>query len=67
MHCVKALSQFYTVFPALQKNQFFITGESYGGHYVGETPRKSLSLSFPRICAGTLMGAVACCCYLWMR
>ena len=44
MHCVKALSQFYTVFPALQKNQFFITGESYGGHYVGETPRKSLSL-----------------------
>ena len=29
-----ALSQFYTVFPALQKNQFFITGESYGGHYV---------------------------------
>eukprot|EP00729_Bicosta_minor_P006639 gene6639-32941_t len=29
-----ALSQFYTVFPALQKNQFFITGESYGGHYL---------------------------------
>lgn len=29
-----ALSQFYKVFPELRKNEFFITGESYGGKYV---------------------------------
>lgn len=28
------LSQFYSVFPDLKQNEFFITGESYGGHYV---------------------------------
>lgn len=29
-----ALTQFFTLFPDLQKNDFFITGESYGGKYV---------------------------------
>merc|ERR1740123_3022994 len=28
------LRQFYSVFPDVQKNEFYITGESYGGHYV---------------------------------
>lgn len=28
------LDQFFGMFPALKKNKFFITGESYGGHYV---------------------------------
>ncbi|KAL1491742.1 hypothetical protein ABEB36_012293 [Hypothenemus hampei] len=28
------LIQFFTLFPDLQKNEFFITGESYGGKYV---------------------------------
>ena len=27
----KALTQFYTLFPELLDNDFFITGESYGG------------------------------------
>lgn len=29
----KFLQQFFTMFPDLQKNQFFITGESYAGKY----------------------------------
>ncbi|KAG8291137.1 hypothetical protein J6590_068000 [Homalodisca vitripennis] len=29
-----ALVQFMKLFPKLQKNNFFITGESFGGHYV---------------------------------
>lgn len=29
-----ALSQFYKLFPELKNNEFFITGESYGGKYV---------------------------------
>ncbi|XP_066138466.1 venom serine carboxypeptidase isoform X2 [Euwallacea fornicatus] len=29
-----ALTQFFTLFPDLQKNNFFIAGESYGGKYV---------------------------------
>lgn len=29
-----ALTQFFTLFPELQSNDFFITGESYGGKYV---------------------------------
>lgn len=29
-----ALQQFFLLFPHLQKNEFFITGESYGGKYV---------------------------------
>jgi len=28
------LAQFFAVFPKLKSNKFFITGESYGGHYV---------------------------------
>lgn len=28
------LQQFFTLFPDLQKNDFFLTGESYGGKYV---------------------------------
>ncbi|CAH1179180.1 unnamed protein product [Phaedon cochleariae] len=30
----EALQQFFTLFPELVKNEFFITGESYGGKYV---------------------------------
>lgn len=30
----KALLQFFQLFPELQKNDFFISGESYGGKYV---------------------------------
>jgi vitellogenic carboxypeptidase-like protein len=30
----EALQQFFTLFPDLQKNPFFVTGESYGGKYV---------------------------------
>ncbi|XP_050304831.1 venom serine carboxypeptidase-like [Anthonomus grandis grandis] len=33
-HLYDALIQFFTLFPELQQNDFFITGESYGGHYV---------------------------------
>lgn len=29
-----ALQQFFVLFPNLQKNNFFVTGESYGGKYV---------------------------------
>ena len=29
----EALSQFYKLFPGLLKNDFFVTGESYGGEY----------------------------------
>ncbi|XP_030744973.1 venom serine carboxypeptidase-like [Sitophilus oryzae] len=29
-----ALIQFFTLFPELQKNEFFVTGESYAGKYV---------------------------------
>lgn len=29
-----ALIQFFTLFPDLQKNDFFVSGESYGGKYV---------------------------------
>mmetsp|Transcript_98778 Transcript_98778/g.156215 ORF Transcript_98778/g.156215 Transcript_98778/m.156215 type:complete len:481 (-) Transcript_98778:120-1562(-) len=29
-----ALSQFFTLFPALRKNDFYVTGESYAGKYV---------------------------------
>lgn len=29
-----ALVQFFTLFPNLQKNEFFVAGESYGGKYV---------------------------------
>lgn len=29
-----AITQFLKLFPALKKNKFFVTGESYGGHYV---------------------------------
>jgi vitellogenic carboxypeptidase-like protein len=27
------LQQFYAIFPEQQKNEFYVTGESYGGHY----------------------------------
>jgi vitellogenic carboxypeptidase-like protein len=30
----EALRQFFTLFPELQTNDFFVTGESYGGKYV---------------------------------
>ncbi|XP_057668632.1 venom serine carboxypeptidase-like [Diorhabda carinulata] len=30
----EALKQFFTLFPELQTNEFFVTGESYGGKYV---------------------------------
>jgi len=29
-----ALTQFFTLFPELKRNDFFVTGESYGGKYV---------------------------------
>jgi vitellogenic carboxypeptidase-like protein len=30
----EALVQFYTLFPSYQKNEFYVTGESYAGHYI---------------------------------
>lgn len=30
----QAIQQFLLLFPELRKNEFFITGESYGGHYI---------------------------------
>lgn len=30
---LRALQQFFLLFPDLQKNEFFLTGESYGGKY----------------------------------
>lgn len=33
-HLFEALQQFFTLFPDLQKNEFYITGESYAGKYV---------------------------------
>ncbi|KAL3269548.1 hypothetical protein HHI36_008613 [Cryptolaemus montrouzieri] len=30
----QAIQQFFLLFPELRKNEFFITGESYGGHYI---------------------------------
>nr|XP_023024517.1 venom serine carboxypeptidase-like [Leptinotarsa decemlineata] len=30
----ETLQQFFTLFPEIQKNDFFVTGESYGGKYV---------------------------------
>lgn len=31
---LSALQQFFTLFPDLQKNEFYLSGESYGGKYV---------------------------------
>lgn len=33
-HLFEALQQFFTLFPDLQKNEFYVTGESYAGKYV---------------------------------
>lgn len=33
-HLYQALEQFFVLFPELQKNDFFVTGESYAGKYV---------------------------------
>ncbi|KAF7288067.1 hypothetical protein GWI33_000121 [Rhynchophorus ferrugineus] len=33
-HLYDALTQFFTLFPELQKNEFFISGESYAGKYI---------------------------------
>ncbi|XP_054280674.1 venom serine carboxypeptidase-like [Macrosteles quadrilineatus] len=36
-HLYSALYQFFTLFPEYQKNDFFVTGESYAGKYVPST------------------------------
>ncbi|CAG9773207.1 unnamed protein product [Ceutorhynchus assimilis] len=33
-HLYKFLTQFFTMFPEIQKNEFYISGESYAGKYV---------------------------------
>ncbi|XP_063389055.1 venom serine carboxypeptidase-like [Cydia fagiglandana] len=33
-HLYSSLTQFFQLFPGLQRNEFFIAGESYGGKYV---------------------------------
>ncbi|KAL1497428.1 hypothetical protein ABEB36_008403 [Hypothenemus hampei] len=33
-HLYSALTQFFTVFPELQQNEFYISGESYAGKYI---------------------------------
>ncbi|XP_061722186.1 venom serine carboxypeptidase-like [Cydia pomonella] len=33
-HLYSTLTQFFKLFPELQQNKFFVTGESYGGKYV---------------------------------
>lgn len=33
-HLYNALQQFFTLFPHLQNNDFYLSGESYGGKYV---------------------------------
>lgn len=55
-----ALLQFFTLFPNLTKNDFFVTGESYGGKYVPaiaykihtENPAASLKINLKGITIG---------------
>lgn len=55
-----AITQFLTLFPVLQENKFFITGESFGGHYIPaigytilkKNPNESLKVNL----AGLMIG-----------
>ncbi|KAF4532133.1 hypothetical protein B566_EDAN004139 [Ephemera danica] len=55
-----ALQQFFTLFPDLQKNEFFVTGESYAGKYVPaisykihtENPAAKLKINFQGMAIG---------------
>ncbi|XP_067004606.2 venom serine carboxypeptidase [Anabrus simplex] len=55
-----ALLQFFTLFPELQENAFFVTGESYGGKYVPavsytihkNNPQAELKINFQGMAIG---------------
>ncbi|XP_049785115.1 venom serine carboxypeptidase [Schistocerca cancellata] len=55
-----ALVQFFTLFPELQKNDFYVTGESYGGKYVPavsytihtQNPTAKLQINFKGMAIG---------------
>ncbi|KAL3269550.1 hypothetical protein HHI36_008615 [Cryptolaemus montrouzieri] len=38
----QAIQQFFLLFPELRKNEFFLTGESYAGHYIPAVGHKIL-------------------------
>lgn len=42
-HLVNFLSNFYKTYPALKKSPLYITGESFGGHYVPALATKILT------------------------
>lgn len=56
----EAVRQFFTLFPNLQKNDFYVTGESYGGKYVpalshtihAKNPGAQLKINFKGMAIG---------------
>ncbi|XP_065202856.1 venom serine carboxypeptidase-like [Planococcus citri] len=59
-HLFDALTQFFTMFPELRKNKFFISGESYAGKYLPalgyEIYKRNPKSSFPINLKGIFIG-----------
>ncbi|KAL6956342.1 hypothetical protein U1Q18_049761 [Sarracenia purpurea var. burkii] len=59
-HLFDALTQFFTLFPELRKNKFFISGESYAGKYIPvlgyEIYKRNPTQRFPINLGGLFIG-----------
>ncbi|KAL6956340.1 hypothetical protein U1Q18_049759 [Sarracenia purpurea var. burkii] len=59
-HLFDALTQFFTLFPELRKNKFFISGESYAGKYIPvlgyEIYKRNPTQQFPINLKGLFIG-----------